>query len=182
MAILPFVNTDELPVEYRTLLTPGSNLHRLIMHSLDGAKTFLEFGNWIRFKSHLNPRLRQMLILQVAHLLENRYQMSHHVKISRDYGVTEPDMQAIINETNGLRSTLGPLEKAALRATREMVTKRRLSPQTAAEVREYLMPELVVELVLIVGFYGFVAMTIDTLEVEVEETFIPYLAQTPFAE
>lgn len=181
MAILPYLNASDVPEEYRNLLASGNSMQRIVMHSLEGGKTFLGFGDWIRFKSRFDPRLRQMVILQVGYLLRNEYEVSHHVKISRDFGVTDADLKAIMDETAGRASSLEPHEATTLRAAREMVKQRRLSPETSVAILRHFVPELVVELVVIASFYTFVALVIDTLGVDVEDSFAPYLKDMPFS-
>jgi len=180
MAILPYLNASDVPEEYRDLLSRGISMQKLVMHSLEGGKTFLGFGDWIRHKSRLDPRLRQMIILQVGYLLRNDYEVSHHVKISRDFGVTDADIIAIMQESAERPSALKPAEKVALRAARQMVRQRKLSDDTTADIVKIFAPELVVEIVLIAGFYTFVALVIDTLGVDVEESFAPYLKEMPY--
>ena len=75
---------------------------------------------YIRHKSKLDPRLRELAILQVGYLANSPYEYSHHVKIGREFGVSDDDIRAIGEETAGRPSKLDPLAKAVLRAAREM--------------------------------------------------------------
>ena len=77
------------------------NLHRLLAHSPNGARAFNAVGNFIRHGSRLDPRLREMAILQVGYLERSPYEYSHHVKIGRDFGVSDDDIRAITDETEG---------------------------------------------------------------------------------
>ncbi len=180
MAILPYLDAKDVPEKYRPLLARGTNTERMVMHSLEGGRTYLSFGDWIRSKSRLDHRLREMVILQVGYLLKNEYVVSHHIKISRGFGVADADLRAIMDETAGLDARLRPSEAAALRATREMVQDRRLSKQTTTDILMHFTPELLVELVLIAGFYSFADLFLGTLCVDVEDSFKPYLAEMPF--
>jgi alkylhydroperoxidase family enzyme len=180
MAILPYLNANDVPEDYRDLLARGISMPRIVMHSLEGGKTFLSFGDWIRFKSKLDPRLRQMIILQVGYLLQNDYEVSHHVKISRDFGVTGDDMAAIMQETKAGTSSLPAVDRLALRVAREMAKERKLSADTTRELVRSFSPELVVEIVMIAGFYTFVALVVDTLGVDVEDFYEPYLKDMPY--
>ena len=182
MAILPYRNADDLPEEYRALLARGTNGQRTVMHSLEGGKAYLAFGHWIRFKSRLDPRLREMIILQVSYLRKNEYELSHHIKIARDFGVVDSDFRAIVEATAGRPTTLAPSEAVALRAAREIVQDRQTSAATNADILAHFTPELFVELVLIAGFYTFVDLFLASMRVDVEDAYRPYLAAMPFAE
>ena len=57
----------------------------------------------------LDPRLRELAILQVGYLAKSPYEYSHHVKIGREFGVSDDDIRAIGEETAGRASKLDPL-------------------------------------------------------------------------
>ena len=56
---------------------------------------------YIRYGSKLDPRLRELAILQVGWLARSPYEWSHHVKLGREFGVTDDDIRAMVEETAG---------------------------------------------------------------------------------
>ena len=48
-------------------------------------------GGVIRYKSKLDPRLRERAILQVGWMEKSEYEFTHHVKIGKEFGVTDED-------------------------------------------------------------------------------------------
>ena len=66
---------------------------------------------YIRHHSKLDPRLRELAILQVGYLARSPYEYSHHVKLGREAGVTDDDIRAINEETAGRPSQLDALSK-----------------------------------------------------------------------
>ena len=103
MARLPYLDRADLKPEHQDLLARNINLYRALVHSPDGARTFSALGQFIRHTSRLDPRLREMAILQVGYLARSPYEYSHHVEIGRDFGVTDDDIRAIGDETAGRR-------------------------------------------------------------------------------
>src|SRR5262249_61196092 len=99
MARLPYLEADQVAPEYRDMLKRNTNLHKLLVNSPDMARAFNGVGNFIRHKSKLNPRLRALAILQVGWLEKSEYQFTHHVKIGKDFGVTDDDIAGLIAET-----------------------------------------------------------------------------------
>ena len=87
---------------------------------------------YIRHKSKLDPRLRELAILQVGYLARSPYEWSHHVKLGRESGVTDDDIRAIDEETAGRPTKLDALSKTVLRAAREMTTDLAMSDETFA--------------------------------------------------
>ena len=125
MARLPYLEADQIAPEYRDMLKRNTNLHKLLVNSPDMARAFNGIGGYIRFKSKLDPRLRELAILQVGWLEKSEYEFTHHVKIGKEFSVTDEDIQSLMAETEGKPSKLEPLAKAILKGAREMVTSSR---------------------------------------------------------
>ena len=66
MARLPYIDVDELADSDRDLLKRPINLFRQLVNSPGGARAFGTLGGYIRHKSTLDPRLREMAIIQVG--------------------------------------------------------------------------------------------------------------------
>jgi len=116
MARVPYLEPSDLAPENRDLLARNINLYRALVHSPEGTRSFVTLAKYIRFHSRLDPRLREIAILQVGYLTRSPYEYSHHIKIGRDFGVTDDDIRAIEAETKGETTNLSPLAKAVLRA------------------------------------------------------------------
>ncbi len=136
MARLPYLEADQVAPEYRDMLKRNTNLHKLLVNSPDMARAFNGIGGYIRFKSRLDPRLRELAILQVGWLEKSEYEFTHHVKIGKEFGVTDADIEALMAETEGKPSRLEPLARAVLKGAREMVRELAMSELTFAEIRE----------------------------------------------
>ena len=132
MARLPYLEADQIAPEYRDMLQRNTNLHKLLVNSPDMARAFNGVGGFIRFKSKLDPRLRELAILQVGWLEKSEYEFTHHVKIGKEFGVTDEDIAGMMAETEGKPSKLEPLAKAVLKGAREMV--RQLEAEELARI------------------------------------------------
>jgi len=180
MARLPYLDAADLREEDRDLLARPINLNRALVHSVPGARQFWSIANWIRFDQRLDPRLREMAILQVGYLARSRYEWSHHLQLAlQDFGVSEDDVRAIIAESAGRDSGLPALDRAALRLAREMTTDVAGSREAFEAVRAGLGDELTTELVLVIGYYCMVVRYLETLEIDVEPSYLTYLDRFP---
>ena len=179
MARVPYLNKADLAPENRDLLTRNINLYRALVHSPDGMRSFVGLGQYIRFHSRLDPRLREMAILQVGYSAGSPYEFSHHIKIGRDFGVTDDDIRAIEAETKGQPTNLAPLDRAVLRAARELTAQPNLSDATFAKLRSALDDERIVDLVLTISFYCGVVRLLAALQIEVEDDYLHYLQEFP---
>jgi alkylhydroperoxidase family enzyme len=179
MARLPYLEPDQVAPEYRDMLKRNTNLHKLMVNSPDMARSFNNVGNFIRFKSKLDPRLRELAILQVGYLAKSPYEYSHHVKIGREFGVTDDDIRAIGEETAGRPTKLDALAKTVLRAAREMTNGLAMSDATFAELEKALGREQVIDLTLAISFYNAVVRLLATLQIDVEPEYQRYLEEHP---
>ena len=114
MARLPYLEKADLKPEDQALLARDINLHKALAHNPAAARAFSGLGQYIRHKTVLDARLRELAILQVGWLARSPYEWSHHVKIGYDFGVTDADIEGLIAETAGQGSTLEPLAKLVL--------------------------------------------------------------------
>jgi alkylhydroperoxidase family enzyme len=179
MARVPYLDKSDLAPEHQDLLTRGINLHRALVHSPNAARSFSTLGTFIRHGSRLDPRLRELAILQVGYLTRSEYEYSHHIKIGRDFGVSDDDIRAMIDETEGRKTTLEPLAKAVLRAAREMTSDMAVSDATFAVLKQALDTERLTDLVMTIAFYNGVVRLLATLQIDVEEEYLKYLDEFP---
>jgi alkylhydroperoxidase family enzyme len=145
------------------------------------AKAFNGVGNFIRFKSKLDPRLRELASLQVGWMAKSEYEFTHHVKIGKDFGVTDEDIQGLFAETEGKPSKLEPLAKAVLKGAREMVRELAMREETFAEIKTHLSNEHMVDLVLTSAFYCAVVRVLATMKIDNEPHYKEVLKQYPMA-
>jgi alkylhydroperoxidase family enzyme len=179
MARLPYLETDQVAPEYRDMLKRNTNLHKLLVNSPDMARAFSGLGGYIRFKSKLDPRLRELAILQVGWLERSEYEFTHHVKIGKEFGVTDDDIAGLIAETGGEPSTLEPLAKAILKGAREMARELAMSDATFAEIKRELSDEHMTDLVLTIAFYCAVVRVLATMKIDNEPYYKEVLQQYP---
>ena len=161
------------------LLARNINLFRAMAHSPDGARAFSGLGQFIRFKSRLDPRLREMAILQVGYLTRSVYEYTHHIKIGRDFGVSDEDLRAIAAESAGRPTSLDALTRAVLRAAREMTQGLAATEATFEALRQGLDHERLTDLVLVIAFYNAVVRFLATMQIDNEPEYQRLLAEFP---
>jgi alkylhydroperoxidase family enzyme len=179
MARVPYINQSELPAEYRDLLSRPANVFRALANSPDLLRAYMQFGMWMRTQCALDPRLRELAILQVGYMMKNEYEYSHHVKIAGDYGVSDEDIRALIASNEGKPNELGDVERLVLAASREMTDNGTVSDDVWLALSSHLDEARMVELVMIVTFYGCNARVLSTLQVDLEPEYAHYLTTFP---
>ena len=103
MARVPYLEKTDLKPDDQDLLKRPIALFKALVNSPGGARAFSGLGQYIRFNSKLDPRLRELAILQVGYLARAPYEWSHHVKIGYAFGVTDADIEAAHRRDRGTR-------------------------------------------------------------------------------
>ncbi len=180
MARVPYLDATDLREEDRDQLARPINLNRALVHSIPASRSFWQMGNWIRFDATVDRRLREMAIMQVGYTARSAYEWSHHVQLGmKDFGVSEADVRALIDESEGRSSGLPALDRAVLRLAREMTTGIAGSREAFEVIDAALGHEQTTELVLMIGFYNGVVRYLETMEIDVEPEYQQYLDQFP---
>jgi alkylhydroperoxidase family enzyme len=182
MARVPYLEPSDLAPEDQDLLKRPISLNKALANSPEAARAFSGLGGYIRYGSKLDPRLRELAILQVGWLARSPYEWSHHVKLGHDFGVSDEDVQALIDDTAGKPTGLDALSKLVLRAAREMTIEGAMADATFAALQAELGNERVVDLTLAIGFYSAVVRVLATLQIDVEPDYMPYLERFPLPE
>lgn len=179
MARLPYLDKSDLAPQHQDLLARNISLYRQLVHSPDALRAFQNLGQFIRYGSKLDPRLRELAILQVGYLARSPYEWSHHVKIAYDFGVTDDDIRAMIDDTEGRATTLDAATRNVLRGAREATLNMKVSDATFAALREQMDGERIVDLIVTIAFYSAVVRVLASLEVDVEPDYQSYLEKYP---
>ena len=115
MARLPYLEAEQVAPEYRDMLKRNTNLHKLLVNSPDMARAFNGIGSFIRFKSKLDPRLRERAILQVGWMEKSEYEFTHHVKIGKEFGGRDHSTVVYAIQQIEEKSARDPVTKATVR-------------------------------------------------------------------
>ena len=182
MARSPYLTRDDLAEADKDLLARDIALNRAMAHSPNAARAFGRLGGFIRNQSKLDPRLREMAILQVGYLARSKYEYSHHIKIGHDFGVSDDDVRAISADSRGESTSLPELDRAVLRCAREMADNGAAGAETFATLQSHLDTECLVDLVVTIAFSCGVVRLLATLEIDVEPEYQHYLEEFPLPE
>ncbi len=180
MARLPYLTKADLKEEDQEIVARNMNLHRLLVHSPGAARAVGVLAKYIRFESTLDPRLRELAILQVGWLAKSPYEWAHHIEIGNRFGVSNDDIRALIAETNDDDSGLPERDRLVLRAAREINRDGAASTETFAALGGHLSSEHLVDLTMTVSFYCGIVRFLATMELDVEDNFRHYLDAFPF--
>jgi alkylhydroperoxidase family enzyme len=151
-----------LPEERRNPRDAGNVLATLVRHP-KLARAFLRFSSYLLYGSTLPPRIREQVILRVAHRRGCAYEWSHHVPLGKQAGLSDRDIDAVQSgEPND------EFDRAVLGAVDQLDEKTNVSDQIWAALSERLDEQQRMDLIFTIGGYTALAMALNAFGVEVE--------------
>jgi alkylhydroperoxidase family enzyme len=179
MARMRYLDREDLAPEFRDIPRMKSNITRILANSPRCAKHVAGIGMFLRHESTVDPRLRELAILQVGYSTRSEYEYAHHVDVALQFGVSEADIKAIAAESAGQASTLEPLARAVLRAARDLTERLELDDETFAILSGGLDAASLIELLVAIGEYNGMVRIMNALQVDLEPEYLVYLERFP---
>jgi 4-carboxymuconolactone decarboxylase len=166
MARLPYADPESATPSIRETLerNPVSVL-RMLAHAESVFDSWREYTDELLRTVELDPILRELAILQLAHLRKAEYQWVHHVALARAVGVGAEQVAAI-EEDRDDDPSLGDTEREVLAFSREVVLDGAAGEHAVAALASRLGPRQVVELLLVLGHWGAICTLIQTLALQ----------------
>jgi AhpD family alkylhydroperoxidase len=179
-ARVPYLDAEDLGEADRDLLRRPINLFRALAHNTGGLRAFHGVGEWIRYGGRLDPRLRELAILRVGYVTRCAYEFAHHVRVGREFGLTDADIELVRRP-----AAVPPQDEGAavvLQAATEVTRDLGLADATWERLSGLLGDAVAVELVLVVAHYCAVVRVLNSLKVDVEPDYEGYLREFPLDE
>jgi len=173
MARIPYINKEEATPEvaefFAKMESHGAsvlNLWKMAAHSPVTLKHMVRLGNSILSRTQLDPKLREIVILRVAEVLDCAYERKAHTVLGREVGMTDEQV-ASVRDWEG-SDVFSAAERAALRYTDEVTRNGKASRSAFSEMGKHLSHKEMMELTITAGFYGMLARLLLTFEVDPE--------------
>ena len=170
MPLIPYPDLDKVSPEAKEMLRrlpAPANIFNMMAHAETCLKPVMKLGGTLLGKLELDPKLREICLLQAVKVAGGEYEWVQHVPIAIELGATQVQIDALEKGQDGA-ACFDATEQAALVFTRELVAKGKASPEALAQLRKHLSDRVVVELILMAGFYVMLARLTETLAVETE--------------
>jgi alkylhydroperoxidase family enzyme len=141
------------------------NVYKLLLHTPALAAIWLDFVSAARFRTALDGRLREIVIVRVAHLNRTAYVFKQHVpQLSAPEGLSDAECDALADWQAA--TSFGARERAALAYTDAMTRDIAVPDDVFEALRSHFDERAIVELSVLVGLYNmhtrvFTALGID---------------------
>ena len=181
LARLPQVQRENLNTlgrsAFDTYVRPGTGYETglrgpvgMWMHSPVLAEAVFDLRQRVRYGTPKDQRLTELIILTTAREISNQYEWSAHEPLGQAAGLEQEFIEVIKyrKDLDSLPSIEGfdEIEQTLVQFTRELVSEEKVSTPTFNKAIELFGNEGVVDIVGLVGYYNFVAMTLKAFDVQ----------------
>lgn len=141
-------------------------LYHLLLTSPEFARGWLALGTAARNKNSLDPKLRELVILQIGKHYGAAYVWSTHVAIARSASATDEQLAALPPASEAPLFT--ERERVALRYAAVMTEDVRVPDDLFEQVRALFPPRELLDLTITAGFYNCVCRVVIALRLNEE--------------
>lgn len=170
MSRIPLVDIEQQPESIREFMARRGNLN--VFRLLANAPNV--FVGWSQMVDELfdsptfDLRTREVAILRVAHLQGARYELSQHIGIARETGLTEQQIDAIVDTEDVDAAGFSHTELVVLDLVTELCNTRRLTDDSFAKARAVFGDEALTELLMLVSCYYGLAFVLNAVDLDVD--------------
>ncbi len=144
------------------------NVYKLLLHSPALAESWFAHNNAVRWKTLLDGRLREMVIVRIAHVLRAPYIVRQHVpNLAVPEGLTLAECEAL--EDWEASSLFGARDRAVLAYADSMTREVTVSDAVFGALKPFFDERRIVELSVLIGTYNMHARVVQALEIDPEQ-------------
>ena len=140
------------------------------MHSPALAEAMFDVRQRVRYGTEKDQRLTELIIIATAREINNQYEYSAHEPLAIAAGLEQDiiDVVRFRKPLDDLPQIAGfsETEQTIVQFTRELISEDKVSSETFADAMAIFGREGLVDLVGLIGYYNYVAMTLKAFDVQ----------------
>ena len=171
MTRIPYRRPEDMTERARELTMERGNLnvYRALANADQVYPGWMLAGRAALTSPVLPIRLRELVVLRTAYLMDCPYELGQHNDVARTAGVDGREIEAIISDSDWQTSGFNSVELAVLQLTTELLTTRRVAAPLFDHVHTALGSEATVELLMVINRYAGLALMLNALEVDLDD-------------
>jgi 4-carboxymuconolactone decarboxylase len=143
------------------------NIYRLLLHSPALAESWFINNNAVRWNTALDGRLRELVIIRVAHLNGATYVVNQHVpELARAEGLTDAECEALADWASS--GCFTERERTALAYGDAMTRDIAVPDAVFGALKQHFSERQIVELTVLVGTYNMQSRVLRALAIDPE--------------
>lgn len=137
----------------------------LMLHAPHVGSPLERLGTAVRYETSFTAREREIAILTVAARLDSGFEWWAHERIARAAGLSDEDLGALASGDFVRRPDADPSEVAVQQAAHLLAHREPWDDERYAGLVEVLGQQRLLELVVLVGYYGTLALMLEVFDV-----------------
>lgn len=172
MTRIGYLEPEDMTPQARDLTRARGNLnvYRTLANAGKVFTGWMVAGDAALTSAVLPTRLRELVVLRTAFLMDSSYELGQHRDVARTAGVTGYEINAILSDTGWQAGHFDATERAVLTLTTELLTTRAVSGETFDHVQTALGNRACVEVLMVIGRYAGLALMLNALDVDLDES------------
>ena len=143
------------------------NIYRMLLNAPPLAESWFNHSNTVRWKTSLDGRLREIVIIRMGHLTGAQYVLRQHVPaLAVAEGLSVDECDALADWR--LSKFFTDRERAVLAYADTMTRDIAVPEAVFAEVKRHFNTREIVELTVLVGSYNMNARVVQALQLDLE--------------
>lgn len=148
------------------------SVFQVLLHNPTVAKALNDLLSALLWNGVLDARLRELVIMRLGWVTGSVYEWTQHWRVAIGLGVPEADVLGVRDWAG--HDGFGPVERAALAATDDVVERGAISGPTWDACRQVFDDAELVELVAVIGNWRLFASLLLSLEIPLEDGVEPW--------
>jgi AhpD family alkylhydroperoxidase len=171
MTRIAFRRTEDMTERARELTLERGNLnvYRALANAEKVFTGWMEAGRAALASPALPARLRELVILRTAYLMDCRYELGQHTDIAPAAGLGEQEVTGLTSQSDWEQSGLNNIEQSVVHLTSELLTTRNVSAAVFEQVHTALGSEATIEILMLIGRYAGLALMLNALDVDLDQ-------------
>jgi AhpD family alkylhydroperoxidase len=172
MTRIAYRQPEEMTEQARELTSERGNLnvYRVLANAEKVFTGWMLAGRAALTSPVLPVRLRELVVVRTAYLMDCRYELGQHNDVARTAGVGSDEITAVTSESDWQIGDFNSIELAVLQLTTELLTTGGVSAPLFDQVHQALGSEATVELLMIINRYSGLALMLNALDVDLDKT------------
>jgi alkylhydroperoxidase family enzyme len=172
MTRIPYRRPEDMTERARELTLERGNLnvYRVLANAEKVFTGWMQAGRDALTSPVLSRRLRELVVLRTAYLMDSPYELGQHHDIARTAGLDVTEISAVTSDSGWQTGHFDPVELAVLQLTTELLTTRGVAASLFDQVHAALGTEATVEVLMLISRYAGLALMLNALDVDLDET------------
>jgi AhpD family alkylhydroperoxidase len=158
------------PARELTLERSNLNVYRALANAENVFTGWMKAGRAALTSPVLPARMREIVILRTAHLMDCPYEIAQHTTAASAAGLGPDEITALASDSHSDAADFSQIERAVVELTTQLLTTRHASAAALDDVYKTLGAEATIEILMVINRWAGLALMLNALEVDIDET------------